>query len=176
LLNDLAVVAKDQTGKFKFNPAPFDLEKFCMELTRDRALFFNPTVVIEMAYQLEETRVALDKELVRYILLNLLSNANKFSSPGSTVNFTVSKAAFNYIEFRIQDRGIGIPENDLTTVYEPFHRGENVSEYPGSGLGLSIVKRCVEIHLGSITIDSKAGTGTTVAVKLPYSIVQTERP
>jgi signal transduction histidine kinase len=68
---------------------------------------------------------------------------------------------------RICDRGIGIPASDLPYVQEAFHRGSNVGDVTGTGLGLSVVKTCVELHRGEWTIDSKEGQGTEVTVKLP---------
>lgn len=68
--------------------------------------------------------------------------------------------------FTIRDQGIGIPEADREWLFNAFHRGHNVSERPGTGLGLVIVKRCVDLH-GGINVESKLGEGTTVAVRLP---------
>jgi signal transduction histidine kinase len=109
----------------------------------------------------------MDKELVRYIISNLISNAIKFSPQGSIVKFEIFGTLGNHVEFNIEDHGVGIPEKDLSSIFEPFHRGENVTEYQGTGLGLSIVKRCVETHLGSIKIESNQGKGTNVNVRLP---------
>ena len=67
----------------------------------------------------------------------------------------------------IRDRGIGIPEADQEWLFNAFHRGRNVGDRPGTGLGLVIVKRCVDLHGGRIKVDSKPGEGTTVTVRLP---------
>jgi signal transduction histidine kinase len=69
--------------------------------------------------------------------------------------------------FQVCDQGIGIPESDVAQLFQTFHRGSNVGERPGSGLGLVIVKRCVELHGGTISLVSPAGAGTTVTVRLP---------
>ena len=67
----------------------------------------------------------------------------------------------------IQDRGIGIPEADQEWLFNAFHRGHNVTDRPGTGLGLVIVKRCVDLHGGIIKVESKLDEGTTVTVRLP---------
>ena len=68
--------------------------------------------------------------------------------------------------FVVRDRGIGIPEADVKLLFQPFHRARNVGEAPGSGLGLVIVQRCVDLHGGTIKLDSTEGAGTTVTVTL----------
>ena len=70
-------------------------------------------------------------------------------------------------ELRVADRGIGIPESDRPQLFQSFHRAGNVGEIPGTGLGLVLVKRCVELHGGSIEVRSRLGEGTTVSVRLP---------
>jgi signal transduction histidine kinase len=82
------------------------------------------------------------------------------------VRFSVEREA-DHAVCRVQDQGIGIPEPDLARIFSAFHRGRNVGQVSGSGLGLVIVKRCVELHGGTIRVDSKLGTGTTVTVRLP---------
>ena len=68
---------------------------------------------------------------------------------------------------RFQDQGIGITESDQKQVFQPFYRGENVGIIPGSGLGLTIVKQCVEVHGGEMTVNSQVGVGSTFTVSLP---------
>lgn len=167
LLDSLSIVAKDQTGKFRLNPAEFDLEALCRVIISDNLLIYDNQVEIKFDYRIPRKSVVMDKELLRYIFNNLISNALKFSPSHSTIQVIITKTGTRDIEFRIEDEGVGIPEKDLALIYEPFHRGENANEYPGSGLGLSIVKRCVETHLGSILIESKPGKGTRVVVHLP---------
>jgi signal transduction histidine kinase len=89
----------------------------------------------------------------RHIFTNLLTNAVKYSYAGRAVWF--------------RDQGIGIPEADREWLFNAFQRGHNVDDRPGTGLGLVIVKRCVELHRGKITVESKIGQGTTVTVRLP---------
>ena len=74
----------------------------------------------------------------------------------------------NNVILTVQDEGIGISLEDQRKLFEPFHRGKNVRTIPGTGLGLVVVKKCVDLHQGSININSEVGVGTTCLVKLPY--------
>ncbi|HKX61893.1 MAG TPA: ATP-binding protein, partial [Verrucomicrobiae bacterium] len=107
-----------------------------------------------------------DESLLRHIFNNLLSNAVKYSVPGIPVTFHVERAGPDAI-FVLRDQGIGIPKSDQSNLFLTFHRGTNVGERPGSGLGLVIVKRCVELHDGTVEMQSEEGKGTVVTVRLP---------
>ena len=167
LLNDLSVVAKDQSGKLKINPTVFNLEQFCLELIRDTIAILDPLANIRFEFTCKRPEVTLDKELLRYILSNLLSNAIKFTTGHEEVLFTISNPDDQTIQFQISDNGIGISHEDLFNIFEPFHRGGNVAEFPGTGLGLSIVKRCVDLQHGYINVTSELKKGTLITVLLP---------
>ena len=109
---------------------------------------------------------SLDERLLRHILLNLLTNAVKYSEPDQHVVFNARSEAGS-IKFIVEDHGIGIPEDAQEQLFEAFQRGSNVGNRHGSGLGLVIVKRCVDLHGGTIEIQSRVGVGTTVTVALP---------
>jgi len=110
-----------------------------------------------------------DEDLLRHILNNLLTNAVKYSKEGEPIEFTLERADSHAI-FRLQDRGIGIPVADQKQLFTPFHRGRNASHLPGTGLGLVIVKRCVEQHGGEISCQSAEGAGTMFTVRLPLFV------
>jgi signal transduction histidine kinase len=107
-----------------------------------------------------------DENLLRHIFSNLLSNAVKYSRPGEPVEFIIHREG-HHARFTIRDRGIGIPAADRPRLFEAFHRASNVGQAPGTGLGLLIVKRCVDLHQGSITFESEENHGTTFTVRLP---------
>src|SRR5439155_8801407 len=103
--------------------------------------------------------VIMDERLLRHILNNRLSNAVKYSPPGSEVTFSVSRRN-EQAAIDIQDPGIGIPLEDQPRMFESFHRASNVENRPGTGLGLAIVKKAVERHGGEISLTSAVGSGT----------------
>jgi signal transduction histidine kinase len=107
-----------------------------------------------------------DEKLLRQILSNLLSNAIKYSLQGSTVQLELVCREGEAI-FRVRDEGIGIPPEDQARLFESFHRAGNVGNIPGTGLGLTIVKKSVDLQGGTITVDSRVGGGTTFVVTIP---------
>jgi signal transduction histidine kinase len=109
-----------------------------------------------------------DERLLRPIFTNLLTNAIKYSEVGRLVRFEIGCAGAEIV-CAIRDQGIGIPEADQEWLFNAFHRGQNVADRPGTGLGLVIVKRCVDLHRGEIKVESQCGEGTAVTVKLPMS-------
>ena len=92
----------------------------------------------------------------------------KYSPQGKEVDFNL-KCDRNLATFSIQDGGIGISVEDQQQLFESFHRGKNVSNIPGTGLGLAIVKKSVDLHRGTITIESQLEVGTTFTVTLPLN-------
>lgn len=108
-------------------------------------------------------------------MANVLGNALKYSRPGSPVVLSTEREG-RWTVLRVRDRGAGIPAGDLAripagelaSVCEPFYRASNVAHrFPGSGLGLASVRRVVEAHGGSISVDSEVGVGTTITLRLP---------
>jgi signal transduction histidine kinase len=115
---------------------------------------------------LESIPADVDENLLRQILTNLLSNAIKYSPQGSTVQFSLIQQDDKAI-FKIQDFGMGIPPKEQTQLFESFYRATNVNNMQGTGIGLAIVKNCVELHGGDIRVESAVGVGTTFTVTLP---------
>jgi PAS domain S-box-containing protein len=112
------------------------------------------------------SEVMLDKHLLRNICMNLLSNATKFSPEASVINIT---AGFNPDSFNlsVQDYGIGVPESDKQHLFERFFRAKNAFNIQGTGLGLHIVAKYIELMNGDITIESKLDEGTTFTIRIP---------
>ena len=168
LLNDILTINRAETGKLEFTPKLLDLEKFCQNLVEEIQLSTGSQYTITFRYQGQCNQAYLDEKLLRSILANLVSNAIKYSPPGSNVEF-VLKCEQGKAMLCIQDGGIGILPADLKQLFEPFHRGKNVRNIPGTGLGLVVVQKCVDLHGGSIKVDSEVGVGTTVIVHLPLT-------
>lgn len=110
-----------------------------------------------------------DETLLRSILTNILSNAIRYSSEDSTVQVSLSQRQ-HWVIFEVKDYGVGILPEDCPHLFEPFHRGKNVSNIPGTGLGLSIVKQFVELLHGEIKLKSEVGLGTTFRIILPMAL------
>ncbi|MGB7441023.1 MAG: HAMP domain-containing sensor histidine kinase [Coleofasciculaceae cyanobacterium] len=169
MLDDILLIGKAEAGKLEFKPAPLDVVNFCTNLVEELQGSTGKQHNLVFRGECQCLEAQMDKKLLRHILTNLLSNAIKYSAPGSTVNCELSCHGENAI-FRIQDQGIGIPEEDQKSLFELFRRAGNVGTTPGTGLGLAIVQKAVEVHNGSIMMSSKVGQGTTFLISLPLQL------
>jgi signal transduction histidine kinase len=166
LVEDVLMLGRVEAGKIQFAPAPLDLAQFCQRLADEISSATSQRCPIELANDSGEDPATGDEALLRHIFMNLLSNAVKYSRPASPVSFSVERVRQDAL-FVVRDQGIGIPAEDLKRLFSAFHRGTNVGQLPGTGLGLFIVHRCVELHHGHINISSAEGVGTTVTVRVP---------
>lgn len=148
LLNDILLIGKAEAAKLEFNPAPLNLEVFCQNLVEEMQLSTGCSHRIDFVSQGQSGIVQMDEKLLQHILRNLLSNAIKYSPQGGDVIFEVAYQGPDVI-FQVKDQGIGILPEDQERLFESFHRGKNVGNISGTGLGLKIVKDCVELHGGA---------------------------
>jgi signal transduction histidine kinase len=166
LMEEVLLFSRLEAGGVAFTPEPLDLQGLCERL-RDEV--FSATrgrcpILLEAEGDLADARG--DEALLRHIISNLLSNGVKYSEEGSAVLVLLQRAG-NDAVLTVSDRGIGIPSDGLAKLFEAFHRAKNAAAFAGTGLGLVVVKRCVDLHGGTISIQSTEGGGTTVRVKLP---------
>ncbi|MBD2515440.1 hybrid sensor histidine kinase/response regulator [Nostoc sp. FACHB-973] len=167
LLDEVTFIGKADSGRLRCELVCLDLEAFCRQLVNEAQLTANDKHLSLMFASFGQLGEALwDESLLRHILGNLLSNAIKYSLPGGIVRFELIGQEEAVI-FRVQDWGIGIPEENQKRLFEPFRRADNVGNIPGTGLGLAIAKKCVEAHGGEIVVNSQVGVGTTFTVTLP---------
>ena len=166
LMEEVLLLSRFEAGKMQFQPARLDLRALCQHFADEVLSAMGHACPIRLAADTGSDEALADERLLRHILTNLLSNAVKYSPPGRVVEFGVKRHGTE-ATFLIRDHGIGIPGEDREWLFNAFHRGRNVGDLPGSGLGLVIVKRCVQLHGGSIQIASELGEGTTVTVRLP---------
>jgi signal transduction histidine kinase len=166
LMEEVLVLGRLDAGKLPFAPAPVEPGLLLARLVEEVQSATDYLSPIRLQADGLPAELHLDDKLVTHILSNLLSNAVKYSPPGTPVEFAAA-VRHHQLEFCIRDRGIGIPEQEQERLFEAFHRGSNVGQRAGTGLGLVIVKRCVELHGGRIELQSRPGEGTTVTVRLP---------
>jgi len=168
MIEDVLVIGKAEAGALQFEPKPVDLAELCHKVVDELRPGVAKQHVIEFEQQFERGSLNLDEKLLRHILTNLLSNAVKYSPPGSTVWLRLTEHDGQAL-MEVGDHGIGIPVEDQARLFESFHRASNVGTRQGTGLGLVIVKKAVELHGGTISIDSKADAGTRISVRLPLA-------
>ncbi|WP_367870213.1 ATP-binding protein [Luteolibacter sp. Populi] len=166
LMEQVLVLGGADAGKLAYTPEPIDLEAICAKLIDESLSATVRKCPVEVSIESDLEGAIGSESLLRHIFSNLLSNAAKYSPAGSPVEFRVRREAKDAI-FTVRDRGIGIPAEDQPKMFEAFHRARNVAGVAGSGLGLLITKRCVELHGGSIGFESEDGAGTRFTVRLP---------
>ena len=169
LMEEVLVLGMVEAGKLDFRPADLDFNSFCRRLVDELQSATNNKCLVQIAMPEDATAACADERLLQHVFTNLLSNAMKYSPAGSTVHFEIERDGDTAV-CRIRDHGMGIPEADLERLFSAFYRGRNAGQVPGTGLGLTIVKRCVELHRGKIKVESTVGRGTTVTVKLPLFV------
>lgn len=163
-ITDLLMLTRAEVKQLEFQPELCDLEPFCQQIVDEMQLGISQPIQFRSTKQ--STQAFLDKKLLQSLLTNLLSNAAKYSPPESPIQFHLSCDA-NTATFQICDCGIGIPAAEQFQVSQPFYRGSNVGKATGTGLGLAVVKTCVDLHQGRWTIESQPDEGTIVTVWLP---------
>ena len=150
----------------RFKPLPLDLLKFVADLRDDIRSQLSDRHELVFKVTGHPRGFWGDRSLLQQIFTNLLSNAIKYSPEGGKIECHLQSQETEII-LAIEDGGIGIPPADLARLFESFHRASNVDTIPGTGLGLTITKACVELHGGKIALTSELGSGTRVTVTLP---------
>ncbi|GBO52808.1 hypothetical protein APA_609 [Pseudanabaena sp. lw0831] len=166
LLDDILTINRAETGKLAFNPKSLALEAYCRHFVEEMQLSAGNLHQLTFSCQGKSQHVCLDEKLLRSMLSNLLSNAIKYSPQGGNISLSLEFLSDNLI-IKVQDQGIGILLEDQKQLFEPFHRGKNVKIISGTGLGLVVVKKCVDLHQGHISVSSEVGRGTTCVITIP---------
>jgi signal transduction histidine kinase len=174
MMEEILILSRLDAGKLNFQPAALDLNAFCRRLVDEVLSATHRRCPIELSLASALPPAHADERLLTHILNNLLSNAVKYSEPGVCVRFAVERAT-DEVVCVIRDEGIGISEDDQQMLFTTFHRGANVGSRAGTGLGLVVVKRCVELHRGQVQIRSSLGKGTTVTITVPAFQVTYEK-
>jgi len=165
ILNDFLMLDKAEQGKLEINKELFDLAEFAGDIIEELngILKAGQKIIFE---QVGERKIFQDKKILRNIFLNLLSNAIKYSPEDKIIRFTI-EINHNIVSVQVIDEGIGIPKKEQQNLFGKFYRASNVNNIQGTGLGLNIVKRYVELLDGIVSFTSKQGLGTTFIVKFP---------
>jgi signal transduction histidine kinase len=166
LMEEVLFIGKTDSGVIVMQPQAVDLKPWLRALANDVVTSLGAEREVEVSVEGGSGRAMLDERLLRHAMTNLVSNALKYSTLDSTVT-VAAKAVTGWLTISVRDRGIGIPAEDKAKLFQMFQRASNVGTISGSGLGLVIVKRCVDLHGGTIEIESEPERGTTVTVRFP---------
>jgi len=164
ILNNFLSIGKIEEGKVDNQPIEFDIVALMDDVLEEMRMNIKPGQKIRLNNQTEESVVLLDKKLLRNILINLISNAIKYSEENTAIDINIGKNE-NEIIFDIKDQGIGIPEVDQKHLFETFYRASNVENIKGTGMGLHIVKRYLDIMNGTIEYKSELDKGSCFTIK-----------
>jgi signal transduction histidine kinase/CheY-like chemotaxis protein len=176
LVDDILDYAKLGAGQLKLEPVPIDLPALVSEVGRVCSMSFPNGAALHVHVDVQEPLVKGDALRVKQVLMNLVGNALKFA-PEGTVQLRVSTDDDGRTRFTIEDTGIGISEETLARLFQPFSQGDSSSTrgYGGTGLGLSISRQLVELMGGTIDVQSRVGQGSTFSFVLPLPLTS-ERP
>jgi len=166
IMEDILQLSRIQAGRMDFNPIYADLDELCEEIVEEH--LSSATTPKRIAYTCAQPPIIthIDLRLMRQIINNLVTNALKYSPSDTVVRVSLSQRDEQAV-ISVADDGIGIPPEDRKHLFAPFHRAGNVGAISGTGLGLVIIKQAVELHGGTIHVDSQVGVGTTFTIVIP---------
>jgi signal transduction histidine kinase len=163
ILNDFLSLSKLEEGGFEHQPEPFDLKDLVIKTNDEIKMITKPNQKIIYHHE-GTTEVFLDMKFSRNICINLLSNAIKYSEKDIFINTEITKEK---IKITVKDQGIGIPKEEQGYLFTRFFRAKNATNIQGTGLGLNIVRKYLELMNGSITFESGLNEGTIFTVEFP---------
>jgi PAS domain S-box-containing protein len=180
LINDILDLSKIEAGQIQLHYTPIAISQICQSsLAFIKQQAFQKSLQLEVKIQPHLPEILVDERRIRQVLINLLNNAVKFTPEGGKITLeanhqllssdTQPLSSKNYICINIIDTGIGIASENIHKLFQPFVQIDSAlnRQYSGTGLGLALVKRLVEIHGGQVSVSSKIGTGSCFTVALP---------
>ena len=184
LLNDVLDISRIESGKVEFSPVPANITAVTDSVIEIvKGMILNRELNFEVHREpLQNPYVMTEPVRIREILVNILNNAVKFTKDGGTIRFDAGSrpgadAQHIVICYRIKDTGIGMSEEFQKKLFDEFAQEENGvrTQYKGTGLGMPISKKYVELMGGTITVDSRKGVGTTFTVEIPMELTNAEK-
>lgn len=166
ILNDFLALGRLEEGKVNYNPEQTNIIELIEETIDDLQEIAKKGQQIEMLCNCDELNLYLDPQVLKNILYNLISNASKYSNEHNKIIVKLVDSE-KKILISVQDFGLGIPESEQKLLFERFFRGSNVNNIQGTGLGLNIVKKYIDLMNGTITFTSQFNEGTTFTLTIP---------
>ncbi|SHJ34917.1 PAS domain-containing sensor histidine kinase [Pseudozobellia thermophila] len=174
ILNDFLSLSKLEEGKVQAKPQEFELVQFCKIVVDEMEATKKIGQTVQLKHTEVEIPVFLDQKLLGHILVNLLSNALKYSDEGEEIVLELQRIG-QELRFNVVDKGIGIPGQEQQHLFERFFRAGNVTNIQGTGLGLHIVKQYTCLMGGKVSFTSQLGKGSTFTVELPLNLYEHEK-
>jgi two-component system CheB/CheR fusion protein len=171
LISELLDLSKIDTGKLDLKMHNFDLNDMVKETVLDVQHTTKQQILVKNGI---DCTLHGDKDRISQVLLNLLTNAIKYSAKNSKIEISINQSSENVIAISVKDEGIGIDKKDQENIFERFYRVEGKTEqtYPGFGIGLFIAGEIIRRHNGTIRVESEKGKGSTFTFTLPLNEVK----
>lgn len=163
ILNDFLSLEKLEAGKTRAEFQEFDIVKFSEDLIEEMQMITKQNQVIVYQHSGISSYINLDPALLKNSIINLISNAIKYSGENTFIEY-ITELNDSGLTMTVKDNGIGIPKEEQKNLFEPFFRAHNTGNIPGTGLGLNIVKRYVELMGGTVVCKSAQDKGTTITL------------
>ncbi|TAE59970.1 MAG: PAS domain S-box protein [Nostocales cyanobacterium] len=173
LINDILDLSKIEAGQIELHYAPTNIQQVCKSsVTFIKQQAFQKNIQLEINSQTNLPEILVDERRIRQVLINLLNNAVKFTPEGGTITLDATfqnSSSKNFVAIKVIDTGIGIATENIHKLFQPFVQIDSAlnRQYNGTGLGLSLVKRIVELHGGEVSVDSTIGVGSCFTILLP---------
>lgn len=168
LLNNFLAIGKLEEGKIKVELSDVEIKPFLEGLLQEVVSIKKVRQDITFKLESDHEWITTDKQLLRHIVVNLLTNAIKYSPPQETIRVD-AKVSNDTLMVRVEDRGTGIPEHEQSQIFKRFFRGQNAANIDGTGLGLNLVKKYVRLLKGTIQFTSEVNKGSTFTVRIPIT-------
>ena len=175
ILNEFLSLGRLEQGQVSVNKEEFDLVAFMHSIVQELHHAQKPGQRIQIVSSDKSLIVHQDKQFIRNIFLNLVSNSLKYSPEGRPVKVSISTLGDRF-NVKVIDHGVGIPEDEHKHLFDLFFRARNATNIEGTGLGLPIVKKFIDLMQGDIAVESQVDQGTTFSITLPIDQVQIEQP
>lgn len=166
LLDDVLLISESDAGKLSNKPSNVNLKYLLQDCIDDSKSLLSESHNLILNYLCEREDFIMDEKLIRFAVSNLLSNAIKYSPNGGDV-ILVASSSHKSLSIKVSDQGIGIHKDEVDSIFESFNRASNAKSFSGNGLGLTIVKRTIDLLRGDILVTSQLGKGTTITVTIP---------
>jgi signal transduction histidine kinase/ligand-binding sensor domain-containing protein/CheY-like chemotaxis protein len=170
LINQLLDLSKLEAGKLELKTSKANIVSFIKGITMSfESVAEGKDITLKVKSSNDEIDLYFDKEKMTKIMTNLLSNAFKFTQKSGQITVSISESNTNSVGIKIRDTGVGIPEEEIPKLFDRFYQVDSsqTREQEGTGIGLALTKELVELHKGTITVNSKLGEGTEFTIELP---------
>ncbi len=169
MIDDLLLIDKLGNSQLDLEVAEIDFIAFAQQIVDDLRGMVRDNQTLTLTHSATRERIMIDQRLMRHILINLLTNAIKYSPDGGQITLDICIDDAD-VTITVADEGMGIQDKDQRHIFEPFNRSRDHQEIQGTGLGLTIAKNSVEKHGGSINVESTLGQGSVFTVFIPLDI------